>query len=306
MPELGVLDGVEWTVRTRDGHRYGASVGYMPEPDEEFQTGSDFQLAGFYRWVADESEELSAAAAYQKTFHNAAADRDLVVASLQRVPRAGWTFFSTLWIDFYTDGDDDKGTLLGLTQAYVSTGKRWANGSSLDLVYTHLEFPELERNEFLTVTDDQLADDHSERLALSTGLQLTPDARLRTIVGGWVDQEESGGDVEIGVGLHDFVSESGFADIAAFGTRGRFVTALGGRLSAGRFAENGRWAVDYEVSQNRIDGFSSANDDLPQHRVRFSRDHAWTDWYLSWRLEGVIYDDENALTLGLYLQRSHY
>ena len=68
----------------------------------------------------------------------------------------------------------------------------------------------------------------------------------------------------------------------------------------------GRWAVSYEFSQNRLDGFSSANDDLPQHRLRFSRDHVWNDWNLSWRLEGLVYDDENAITVGLYLQRTHY
>jgi hypothetical protein len=306
MPEFGVLDGAEWTTRTRAGHRFGASLGFLPEPDEEFQTGSDFQLAGFYRWVADASEELSLSAGYQKSFHNGATDRDLVVANVSRLPRAGWTFFGTLWLDVYTDGDDEKGTLFGLTQAYLSAGRRFEGGSSFDVVYRHLEFPEIDRNEFLPVEDDQLDDDHSERLALTSRVQLARDLRLLTGVGGWVDEDEEGGDAEFGFELADFVVERGFAHVLGFATRGRFETALGGRLSAGRFAENGRWAFDYELSQNRLDGFSSANDDLPQHRLRFSRDHAFGAWNLAWRLEGLLYDDENALTLGLYLQRSHY
>jgi hypothetical protein len=306
MAEFGVLDGAEWIVRRRNGHRFGASVGYLPELDEEFQTGSDLQLAGFYRWVADASEELSLSAGYQKTFHNGAADRDLVVANVSHLPRAGWTFFGTLWLDLYTDGDDEKGTLMGLTQAYVSTGRRWESGSTFDVVYSHQEFPEIDRNEFLAVDDAQLADDHSERLALTSRLQLARDVRLLTGIGGWLDEDEEGGDAEFGFELADFVVERGFADVLGFVTRGRFQTSAGGRLSTGRYTENGRWALDYEFSQNRLDGFSSANDDLPQHRVRLSRDHAWQAWNLSWRLEGLVYDDENALTVGLYLQRSHY
>lgn len=305
MVEFGVLDGAEWIARRRNGSSFGASIGFMPEPDPDFQSGSDFQVAAFYRWVADESERLSASAGYQKTFHDGAADRDLVVASLRRLPREGWTFTGTAWIDLYTDGDDQKDTL-GLTQLYLTTGQRFEGGSTVDFVFRHQEFPQLDRDEFLPVDDGQLADDHHERLAVTSRLQLGRDTRLLTSLGGWVDEDEGGGDAEFGFLLRDFLFDQGFADIVGFGTKGRFETSLGGRLSTGRYLESGRWAVDYEFSQNRLDGFTSANDDLPQHRLRFSRDHSWNDWDLSWRIEGLLYDDENALTVGLYLQRTHY
>jgi hypothetical protein len=110
----------------------------------------------------------------------------------------------------------------------------------------------------------------------------------------------------LGVDLRDVFAARDFLDLSAFGTRGRFSKSAGGRLSFGRFLDHGRWALAYELSQNRLDGFDADNDDLPQHRLRFSRDHAWGAWNLSWRLEGVVYDDENALQFGLYLQRSHY
>lgn len=304
MVEFGVLDGAEWIARRGDGSSFGASVGFLPEPDRDFQSGSDFQLAAFYRWVADESERLSASAGYQKTFHDGATDRDLVVASLRRLPREGWTFTGTAWVDLYTGGDDQKGAL-GLTELYLTTGRRFEGGSTFDLVFRHQEFPQLDRNEFLPVDDAQLADDHHERLALTSRLQLGPDTRLLTSLGGWVDEDEGGGDAEFGFSLRNFLFDQGFADIVGFGTKGRFQTSLGGRLSTGRYLASGRWALDYEFSQNRLDGFTSANDDLPQHRLRFSRDHSWNDWDLSWRIEGLLYDDENALSVGLYLQRTH-
>jgi len=303
--EFGVLDGAEWIARRRNGHSYGASFGFMPEPDQEFESGHDFQVAGFYRWVSDESERLSASAGYQKTFHDGAADRDLVVASLARTPRAGWTFFGTAWIDLYTDGDDEKGTALGLTQLYLSSGKRWEDGSSVALVASHLEFPEIDRNEFLPVEDGQLADDHDERLGVTSRLQMTPSTHLLGGAGVWLDEDESGGDGEFGFGARDVLADGHFAEVLVFGTRGRFQSTVGGRATTGFLVESGRWALDYEFTQNRLDEFSSANDDLPQHRVRLHADHAWSRWNLSWRLEGLVYDDENAVTIGLYLQRRH-
>ena len=305
MSEFGVLDGVERVVRTRAGHRYGASLGFLPEPDEEFQTGSDLQLAGFYEWVLDESEQLSAAAGYQKSFHDGATDRDLVVARFQRLPSEGWTVFCTTWIDVYTDGDDEKGTLLGLTQAYLTTGKRWSGGSTFDLVLSHLEFPEIERDEFLPVTDDQLADDHSERLALRSRLALSEDLRLLTGVGGWIDEDDEGGDAEFGFAFDDFAGASSFADVRGFVTGGRFVTSLGARASFGRFTDGGSWSLDYEFAQNRIAGFSADNDDLPQHRlgVRVGQ-RDFFGWNASVRADLVLYDDEAGGTLAVYLQRS--
>jgi hypothetical protein len=306
MVEFGVLDGAEWILRRRNGHEYGASLGFLPEPDQEFQTGSDLAASAFYRWVADESEELTASAGYQKTFHNGAADRDLVVLNFTRVPRAGWAVFGNAWIDFYTEGDDEKGTLMGLTQAYLSAGRRWEDGSSLDLVLSHLEFPEIDRNEFAPVEDAQLADDHSERVALTSRWQITPVLELLSGIGGWIDEDEEGGDLELGLAKDGFLTERGFTAVTALATRGRYQTTIGARVSAGTTAANGTWAVDYEFTQNRLDGFSSANDDLPQHRLRLRADHAWRGWDLSWRIEGLVYDDENAVTVGLYLQRSHY
>lgn len=305
MVEFGVLDGVERVVRTRAGHRYGASLGFLPEPDEEYQTGQDLQVAGFYEWVLDESEELSAAAGYQKSFHDGSADRDLVVARFQRLPSEGWTVFCTTWVDVYTDGDDEKGTLLGLTQAYLTTGRRWRDGSSLDLVLSHLEFPEIDRDEFLPVTDDQLADDHSERAALRGRLSLSPAIQLLGGVGGWLDEDDEGGDVEAGFAFGEFLGESVFADVRTFATAGRYSTSLGARASFGRFTAGGSWALDYEFSQNRIAGFSADNDDLPQHRLGLRAERrSFLGWDLSLRLEGLLYDDEAAGSLGIYLQRS--
>jgi hypothetical protein len=105
LPEFGLVDGAEWARRLDNGDRIGFSAGFMPEPDPEQESVQDFQMAASYRWIHDASEQLTATVGFQKTLHDADADRDLLVAKLAYLPRSGITFTSTAWVDYYTSGD---------------------------------------------------------------------------------------------------------------------------------------------------------------------------------------------------------
>lgn len=305
LPEFGVLDGLEWGTRTRDGNRYGVSFGFMPEPDEQQDTGSDYQIAGYYRWVNDESETLSGALGYQKSFHSWNADRDLLVGTFAYLPVEGWNLNGTAWVDVYTEKDDDKGAGVELTQMYARASRRYDSGSSVSVVYTHVAFPEIDRNEFNPVTDQQLADDHNDRLAVTGKQRLSSSIGLFGSLGGWIDEDEEGGDFEGGFELEDVLFDEGVADISLFHTRGRFVSTTGGRLRLSKYVENGRWSLDYDIADHHFDGFSAANDDLPQHRLRASRDVTWgAGWSFSGHLEAGLWDNETSVTAGFYLQRS--
>lgn len=304
MSEFGVVDGIEWNVRENDGDRFGVSAGFLPEPDLDHDTGSDFEVSGYYRWVFDESEQFSLASGYQKTFHNGDADRDLVVGKLVYFPRDSWSFHGTTWIDLYTEGDDDK-PFIELTQAYLDGGRDWDNGASFHASFSHLAFPQMDRDEFLPVTDDQLADDHSERLALDGRVQKTRDSGLSAGVGGWVDEDDHGGDAELGFDVQNFAFARGILDVDSFVSKGLYTTSVGGRVSLGARTELGHWDVGYEFAQHRFEGFSSNNDDLPQHRVRASQEcHFSSGWSLSGYVESQFWDDEQAFAVGFYLQKS--
>jgi hypothetical protein len=305
MPEFGVLDGFEWGTRTDGGDRFGASLGAMPEPDEDYQSFEDYQIAGYYRWVYDESEELSAAGGYQKTFHNTNADRDLFVFNLNVQPQDGWTFHGTTWIDLYTDSDNAKGPGPEVTQALANLGRRWDSGNSINVIYAHMAFPEMDRDEFLPVTAQQLANDHNDRLAVTGRTPLSDDKRLHAGVGGWVDEDESGGDGELGFDVKDLFLTQSLIDLTGFATRGRFTDTVGARLSFGRYTTFGYWNLEYEWALNHIDGFNANNDDLPQHRVRASREfHGPSGWSLSGHAEAGLWDDETSFAVGIYLQKS--
>ncbi len=305
LPEFGLVDGIEWSKRRANGDRYGLSAGFMPEPDPALQSIQDFEVSASYRWIYDDSEQLSAAGGFQKTLHNSEADRDLFVGKFQYLPRNGWSFTSTGWFDYYRASDTAKGQSIEVTQAYVNTGKSWENGNSLSMVYSHLAYPELKRDEFLPVTTAQLADDHNDRLALQARVRVSDPMRLHASTGAWVDQDDSGSDLDFGVEVDDLVSERSLIDVSGFATEGKFVSVLGARAMFSRQTNFGQWGAEYELSNNRINGFNDNNDDLPQHRLRLFTDFFLdSGWSLSGHLETIVWDHENSVALGFYLQKS--
>lgn len=305
MPEFGVLDGIEWSARADDGTRVGASLGFMPEPDPEQSTGDDFQAAAFYRWSSDPSERWTIATGYQKSLHELDADRDLFVLDVRGTNESSWRISGTAWLDYYTASDRGKSEGLEPTQVLASAGRHWDGGSSLDLTYTHFAYPELERDEFGFWSSSALSDAHHDRIALASRYVLGRAWTLRSRLGGWVDQDQSGGDGELGLDARELFGLGSTLRVAGFGTQGRFETEVGGRLGLELADDGGAWQVEYELSDHRIDGFTGDNNDLPTHRAAMWRDwHSTSGWSLSARLEAALWDDEHALTLGFYLQRS--
>lgn len=307
MPEFGLLDGFEYGRRKDNGQRYGASIGLMPEPDPDLESGNDFQVSGWYRWVSDATEEMSASGGYQKTWHNGNADRDLFVGKFTYLPPEGWNFLSTAWIDFYTSGDDAKGSGLGLTQAYARTGHRWASGDGVNVTYSHISFPEIDRNEFLPVTEDQLEDDHSDRVGLDGWTWLSRETRFSGDAGVWVDEDESGGDLEFGLEMDELFQHRSKTGLFLFGTAGEFSNVLGTRLSYGRFTEDGRWDVSYEYANHDQEGFDEDNDDVFQHWLRANRDFfTASGWDLSVTANARYWDFDSSWSwsLGVFAQRS--
>ncbi|MBK7644276.1 MAG: hypothetical protein IPJ19_14740 [Planctomycetes bacterium] len=305
MPEFGVLDGLEWSGRVTGGSTYGVSLGYMPEPDFRQESFRDFQLATWYRWVADESARTSFQAGFQKTFRDFTRDRDLFVVRYDLAPQRGWDLHGSAWIDLYTPHDAQKGAGLELTQGNLSIARRFEGGSTLLLGATHVAFPEMDRWEFPTVDATQLANSHVERVMLRARQSTDHHFWLREELGAWTDQDDQGGDAEAGLEMDHVLFDGGRARIAGFVTQGSTSTLWGGRFAIGRQLENGSWELGYELEQYDLTGFSAANDQIPQHRVRLSRDfHSASGWSFSAHAEWLHYAEEDAISAGIYLSRS--
>jgi hypothetical protein len=305
MPEFGVLDGGQWTHRLPGGDTFGASAGFLPDADSHQDTGDDLEFAGYYRWVADESEQLSLAGGYQKTFHHLDSDRDLLVGKIVYLPVKGWDLTGTAWVDLYTQKDEAKGAGLGLTQAYVSTGKRFDGGSTMRFTYTHQEFPETELDLFTPPTFAELADAHSDRAAISTEQRLAKNFGVFASGGAWVDEEDAGGDGELGFDIEEVAFSGSRLELAGFGTQGRFSTTIGGRAGLGGTTGAGSWLVGYEFTYDDIQGFEDDNNTLPQNRVHASFDvNTASGWSFSIHGDVLLFDEETSYAAGFFIQRS--
>lgn len=311
MSEFGVLDGASWSTRTGRGDSFGGSVGFLPEPDKDQESLKDFQVAGWYRWVADEREILSFTGGYQKTWHNGSQDRDLLVLKTQYLPVEGWNVFGSAWIDLYSSGDFAKGSGPALSYMVVDARRKFENDLTLNLDYRHQEYPQLLRNEFPPVGLPQIQDAHVDRLGgtvskwTSGGASRERAKRLYLRAGGWSDEEDAGGDAEVGVDLFDLFADDARLDLAFFTSAAKFSNVVGARVRYGRFGPKRSWSVQYEVRQNDIVGFENDADDLYQHRARGSY-QLFRASGLSASLSGEVQfqDREEQLFLGFFLQRS--
>lgn len=311
MSEFGVLDGVSWGTRFDNGDSFGASFGFLPEPDKDQESFEDLQVAAWYRWVADEREILSFTGGVQKTWHNGSADRDLMVLKTQYNPAEGWNVFGSAWVDLYGSGDDAKGSGPELTYMLVDARKQFENGLNLDLDYRHQAYPELLRSEFPQTGLQQIQDAHVDRFGATVskwtrgGSKEDLAKRLYMRVGGWVDEDDSGGDAELGVDVLDLFTDDGRLDVAVFASEAKFSSTVGARVRYGRSGPDRSWSVQYEIRQNEILGFENDADSLFQHRLRghyeFFRQAGFS---ASFTGEVQFQDREEQLFLGLFLQRS--
>ncbi len=305
MPELGVLDGFEYSHRTQGGNLLGGSIGFMPRPTDDFDSFADFQIAAYYLWAVDPRQELSIGGGVQKTLHNGESDRDLLVAKFRYLPPDGLYLNGTFWVDFYTSDDDVKGSGPELTEVVASLGNRSVDGSGFDLSYRHQMFPEIDRNEFIPILDADLADNYYDRLTLSGWGWLADNQRLHGHVGGWVDEEEAGGFGDLGMEIQDVFLNRDRLDVTLFGNRAEYSSGGGVRISYGRYTENGRWDLFYEITDNHQFDFPNDADDILQHRFRVSRS-IYTDsgWNLSLDAGATLWDREWSWNLGFYIEKN--
>ena len=304
VPEFGVLDGAEWTMRMENGHRFGFSAGFMPSFDADFESFDDFQIAGFYEWTSDLNEKLVVRAGFQKTWHDWSADRDLLLASLRWSPKKDWDLDATVWVDFYGSGDDFKNSSVEVSYALVSLRHRWSAGHGFNLTYKHQTWPDIDRYEFPPVDPGQVADDALDRLGLDMWGVLSPIVRVHGHASVYNDEDDTGGAADIGLELNNLLVHRSRFDVVVFATRAQFENLYGLRATWTKFFDKGSFDIMWDFSQRQLRGFDDDFDDLVQQRVRVGGTfYVTTTWDISYYAEGRLWDDEFSWVIGFNLQK---
>ncbi|MBL9077392.1 MAG: hypothetical protein JNL08_07815 [Planctomycetes bacterium] len=303
MPEFGLLDGGSVSLRREGGDRLGASVGWLPELDEDMESFADLQVAAWYVWNADVGERLSVALGYQRTWHRWNGDRDLFVLRTRYLPFDGWNVASALWLDLYANDDVLKNDSFGVTRANLSAGRRWAKEGGIDVAYDHEEYPETLRREVpQTIQPATLVDAHQDRLSLH--LYRGDATRWFARATGWIDEEREGGAGELGFTIADWFGQGSRTGLAGFTVQGQYSSQIGGRVDHGGPFAGGRLDLIYELGLVHQEGFPNDRDDLLQHRMAllFARDIG-DGWDCLLHVDATLWDDDLSVGLGFYLQR---
>jgi hypothetical protein len=302
LPALGFLDGFEYVRQLGVKNRVGASVGFLPVPDDVFQSGDDLQAALFWRRTSGADQRLSVAGGYQKTWHEGAADRDLLVGELEYFPGPRTSLTGSALVDLYTSGDELKGAGPELTQLFVNATQRTQAGHGVSLFLSRFRWPELERDEFPDVTAAEIADALTTRYGGDGWLALGRHTQLYGRADAWSDQDDSGGGGRLRLTWRDLGRHRDVLVLESFTTRSKFTDALGLRASARRRLEHAAFDLSWDTTLFEQD---DVDEDLLQHAVRGGVELGLGPrWFLALYAESRFGDEQDALSLGFLLQRS--
>lgn len=300
-PELGFLDGLELVRSVGRASRLGASLGFLPVPDDLFQSGDDFQVSLFGRYVGGAERRLALGLGYQKSWHEGAADRDLVVTQLEWHPAASTSVFASALVDLYTSGDELKGTGPELTQLFVNATQRWTRDAGLGLSASRFRFPELLRDEFSGVTAEEIASAVNDRIGLDAWAPLAGSLTVLGRIERWADQEDAGGGGRLRLTWREALGPGGPVTCEAYWNDGKFSVARGLRTGLRRRLEAGALGLSWDVTNFDQE---SVDEDLLQHALRAELELGlgrW--WFLALYAETRFGDEQDALSLGFTLQR---
>jgi len=302
--ELSVVDGAEFVHQLDSGSRLGASAGFLPEPTDQFETGDDLATSVFYRYVSDPEETFSFGTAYQKTWHKGAADRDLLINTVDYFANRNTSVHATTWVDFYTSGDDRKDQSIELTQMQFDARHRSDAGNGAGIFASYLRWPDIQRNEFQTLPDDQIENNKVARIGANGWLRTSGKTRLHTRVDYWEDQDDTGGSGSLRWSLRDILYERGEVSFEVYGSQGKFSDALGVRIYANRRLDHGYLNLYWDSTNFEQTDFIGSQEELLQHRLGFSYDTTTLKkWDLSFWGEKRLGDEQDSWSAGVFLQR---
>jgi hypothetical protein len=304
MSEFGLIDGLEWQRRSNDGNRWGWHVGALPLSKGDLQSGDDIVIGLFHHWTRDASESLTIDTGYQKSWHKGETDRDLLVINTTWLPSARTFVFGSAWIDVYDGSEAIKSSGPELTQFIGSATWRAESNGGVGLTLSHNKIPELLRDEFDELTATEILDSKVSRVSLYGYKDVIKDVELRARIDRWKDEEDSGGRLELSTSARNRLYSDGRVELAVFQDDNKFSSGPGLRLTATKNTPKGWLRLTYETARTVNEDFFGVDDTLVRDVFRASWDTTvGQSWDLSLNAEQRSGDAEDALTLGVYLQK---
>ncbi|MFQ5654721.1 MAG: hypothetical protein ACE5GW_08325, partial [Planctomycetota bacterium] len=302
-PEIGLLDGVELLMKTRSAGRLGLSVGALPEPLPDRQSGDDIGTTLSYRYSRGDREELALAVAYHQSWHQGESDRNLIIGRADYLPDRRVSIHSTVWVDYYGGDDRIKSQGFELTQAQIHGSFRYRDGHGVRASLSQLRWPELLRKEFAVLPDAVVDDNRVTRASFSSWNRLSDHVRLEARLDHWSDQDESDTGGELTARFPGLWKQGNEIAVGIFRAAGAFGNGPGARLAMRQSFSKAFLELSYELRSHEIDTFGGGSETLLEQAFRANLDlYTFRSWTLSLNGDYRFGDGQDALSSGILLQ----
>ncbi|MCA9266061.1 MAG: hypothetical protein KDA60_19510, partial [Planctomycetales bacterium] len=300
--EFGVIDGGDIVYRTQSGHRFGAAMGFLPEPFPNLQLSDDFSFATYYRFTGQQGSPLTTGLGYQKTWHKGTPDRDLLIYNIGYDPFPRFSVHGSLWTDFYDGRDTHKTRDVEITQAILHAIYRTKGGSGVGAHTSYVRWPQLLRQEFLPFVDEQIVRGEVRRYGLFAYHPLNDRTRLDARVDQWQDQSgNEGTSYEGQTTFRDFMMPQLQLTLAAYGNHGVYSSGPGGRFMLFSYRDWGATSIGYDIANYKL---LQEGDRYFQHAVHSNLDlRIGSRQTLTLTTDYRFGERQDALQFGMFLQR---
>ena len=301
MPQLGLLDGVEYSHRS-GGNVFGGSLGWLPEPTSERDSFVDLAANVFWKQEFDEQRRNTLGLALQQTLHDGTKDRSLILADGETRIGEDLTLRGSLWIDLY-DGDDDlKDSSWELTELRLSALYRRSADDGMGLSYARILWPQLLRNEYAPVSNDLVQNGELNRVSAWAWQQWNTTWRTDERLDSWSDQDDSGVSWEFETSAQDWAWDAGRVALALTYADGSYSSGPGVRVSADRQYDEVYASVGWTWSQYEEKDWTEDDNPFAQHMLHGSVDWSLSEaWDLSLRADRRFDDVVDVWSFGAML-----
>lgn len=302
LPEIGLVDGVEFVRRYEGGVRIGGGVGAYPRPFPARDSGDDLGIHVFVDYTADAARTFAAAVGLQKTWHLGSPDRDLVLLRSEWRPAPRLWFLGSAKVDYYTGSDTVKGSGLELTELMLQG--RWDDGTlGTGLLASRFTWPELQRAEYQDLPPELVRDGFVDRIGWNGSWRVVESLSVRLRADAFRDQDRDGNALGIDTDWRGLWNDSSALAIAAFRNDGGTVQGPGARIGLRDRLGDASWRVNYRWYEYELTELVTG----PESYVRQSAEIGLS-WPIGERgdldlsVERWFGDREDALAFSFYLQ----
>jgi hypothetical protein len=305
VPELGLVDGAEGSLRLGAGWRAGGGAGALPLPFPARTNNEDFGVHAFVTWREEDPARPAAGAllGVQKTWHFGDPDRDLVFGHGDWRPLEWLGLSGSFKLDVYTSSDDLKGSGAELTEAWGRADFRPSQEFGFGVSGSLYRWPQLQRREYFGLPDELVRSGSIDRVAADGWWRVASDLKLRGRVDAWQDHEQDGTGFDAGFEWTDLFGARLDLFVDLFVRDGSFSDGPGVRAMLAQSFDQARFGLRYEEFAYDFEGLATGSESFTSRRVGLGVDWYPGDaWDLRFDVDHAFGDGENGWHLGAFAQ----